>query len=131
VAPALSAKDRPGGQSQGFNVRRIKRIDCHPAESGEDSSPESISDTEHWLNWNGDLDNPNNSKDNWKADNKSYMELDKGSEDSETLEQRNVSATQNVPGLIRPIQWAKKKIEKALMTINIMETRRNKRLKKK
>ena len=57
VAPALSGKDLPGRQPQVVNVRRIKQIDCHTAESDEDSSPESISDTKNCLNWNGDLDN--------------------------------------------------------------------------
>jgi hypothetical protein len=131
VPPALSAKDLPGGRTQVLNVRRIKRIDRHPAESDEDSSPESISDTENWLNWNGDLDNPNDSEDDWEADNESDMELDNCSEVSETLEVRNVSAAPNVPGLIRPIRQSKKKVEKALLTVNIMETRRNKGIKKK
>jgi len=45
VPPALSAKDLPGGRKQILNVRRINQIDCHPAESDEDSLPESISDT--------------------------------------------------------------------------------------
>jgi len=131
VPPALSAKDLPGGRTQVLNVHRIKRIDRHPAESDEDSSPESISDTENWLNWNGDLDNPNDSEDDWEADNESDMELDNCSVVSETLEVRNVSAAPNVPGLIRPIQQSKKKVEKALLTVNIMETRRNKGIKKK
>jgi len=131
VPPALSAKDLPGGRTRVLNVRRIKRIDRHPAESDEDSSPESISDTENWLNWNGDLDNPNDSEDDWEADNESDMELDNGSEESETPELRTVSAAPNVPGLIRPILRSKKKVEKALLTVNIMETRRNKGIKKK
>jgi len=86
VPPALSAKDLPGGWTHVLNVCHIKPIDRHPAESDEDSSPESISDTENWLNWNGDLDNPNDSEDDWEADDESDMELDNGSEDSETLE---------------------------------------------
>jgi len=131
VPPALSANDLPGGRTQVLNVRRIKRIDRHPAESDEDSSPESISDTENWLNWNGDLDNANDSEDDWEADNESDMELDNCSEVSETLEVRNVSAAPNVPGLIRPIRQSKKKVEKALLTVNIMEMRRNKGIKKK
>jgi len=68
-----------------------------------DSSPESISDTENWFNWNGDSDNSNDSEDDWKADNESHMDLDNGREDSETPEHRNVSAAPNVPGLIPPI----------------------------
>jgi len=69
VPPALSAKDLPGGRTQVLNVHQIKLIDHHPAESDEDSSPESISDTENWLNWNWDLDNPNDSEGDWEADN--------------------------------------------------------------
>jgi hypothetical protein len=114
-----------------LNVRRIKRIDRHPAESDEDSSPESISDTENWLNWNGDLDNPNDSEDDWEADNEPDMELDNGSEESETPELRTVSVAPNVSELIRPILQSKKKVEKALLTVNIMETRRNKGIRKK
>ena len=130
VPPALSAKDLPGGRTQLLNVRWIKRIDCDPAESDEDGSPESISDTENCLNWNGDLDNPNDSEDDWEADNESDMELDNGSEVSATLEERNVSAAPNVPGLIRPIWQSNRKVEKALVTVNIMEMRRNKGIKK-
>jgi len=130
VPPALSARDLPGGRTQVLNVRRITRIDRHPAKSDEDSSPESISDTENWLNWNGDLDNPNDIDDDWEVDNESDMELDNGSEVSETLEVRNVSAAPNVPAPIRPISQSKMKVEKALATVNIMETRRNKGIKK-
>jgi hypothetical protein len=63
VPPALSTKDLPGRRTQIMNVRRIKQIDRHSAESDEDSLPESISDTENWLYWNADLHNPNDSKD--------------------------------------------------------------------
>jgi len=58
------------------------------------------------------------------------MELVKGSEDSENLEQRNVSAAPNVPRLIQSILQSKKKAEKVLMTVNIIETWRNKGIKK-
>jgi len=129
VPPALSAKDLPGGRTQILKVHRIKRIDRHPAESDEDSAPQSISDTENWHNWNGDLDYPNETENNWEADNESDMELDNGSENSETPEQRNVSAVQNGSGLIRPIRWTKKQVEEALLNINIMEMRRNKGIK--
>jgi len=71
LPPALSAKDLPGGRSQILNVRRIWRINRHPVESDYDSAPESISDTYDWLNWNGDLDNPNDSEDDCAADDES------------------------------------------------------------
>jgi len=131
VPPVSSAKDLPGGWTQVLRVRRIKPIDHQPAESVEDSSPESILDTINWLNRNGNLDNPNNSEDNCEADNESDMELDNGSEDSETPQQQNGSAALNVPGMIRCIRRSKKKAETMLMTDIIMETRRNKRIMKK
>jgi len=62
LPPALSAKNLPRGRTQIMNVRRIRRFNLHSVESNEDSAPESISDTEGWLNWNGDLDNPNDSE---------------------------------------------------------------------
>jgi hypothetical protein len=77
------------------------------------------------------LENLNNSPDDWEADNESDMELDNGSEVSETLEVWNVSAAPNVPGLIRPTRRSKEKIEKVLVTFNIMEMRRNMEIKKK
>jgi hypothetical protein len=131
LPPACTAKNLPGGQTKVLNVRRIKRVDRHAADNDEGSSPESISVTKNWLNWDGDLDNPNDIEHDWEADNESDMELDNGSEVSETLEVRNVSTALNAPGLIRPIRQSNKKVEKALVTVNIMETRRNKGLKKK
>jgi hypothetical protein len=76
------------------------------------------------------LGNPNNSEDDWEADNESDMELDNGSEESETPELQNVSAAPNVSGSIRPILQSKKKVQKELLTVNLMETRRNKGIKK-
>jgi hypothetical protein len=77
------------------------------------------------------LDNPNDSEDDWEEENESDRELDNSSEVSETLEVRNVSVAPNVPGLIRPIRQSKKKVENTLVTVNIMEIRRNKGIKKK
>jgi len=71
LPPALSAKDLPGGRTQILHVRQIRRINRHPVESDDDSTPESISDTNDWLNRNGDLDNPNDSEDDCAADDES------------------------------------------------------------
>jgi hypothetical protein len=131
VPPGLSATDLPAGRTQVLNVRRIKQIDRHLAECGVNSSPESISDTENWLDWNGDLVNPNDREDDWQADNELDMELDNGSENSKPPELRNASAALNVPGLIRPIRQSKKMVDKELLTVNIMDTRWNKGITKK
>jgi len=73
MPPALSAKHCPGGRTEIFNVCRIRRINCHPVESGVDSAPECSLDTEHWRNCNGDLDNPNDSEDDCMSDIQSEM----------------------------------------------------------
>jgi hypothetical protein len=86
-----------------LNVRQLKQIDRHSGASDDNSSPESITDTENWLNWNWDLDDPNEGEDDWEADNLSDMELVNCSEDSETPEQRNVSAAPDFPRFVRPI----------------------------
>jgi len=131
LPPALSSKELSGGRTQILNVRRIWRINRHPVESDEDSAPESISDTEDWLHWNGDLDNPNDSEKDCAADDDSDIEHNNCIEDPESPEQQDVSAAPNVPGLVRPTRKSKRQAEKVLMTVNEAETRRNKGGKKK
>jgi len=126
LPPALSAKDIPGGRTQILNVRRIRRINRHPVESDEDSAPESILDTEDWLNWNRDLDNPNDSEEDCAADDDSDIEHNNCIDDPECPEQQVVSAALNVPGLVRPTQKSKRQAEKVLVTVNAAETQRNK-----
>jgi hypothetical protein len=95
----------------------MRQIDCQCAKIDEDSAHESISDTENWLNWNGDLDNPNDSKDDCEADNESEIELENGVKETETPEQWNVSATPNVPELIQSTWRSKKIVERVLMMV--------------
>jgi len=92
LPPASSAKDLPGGRTQVLNVCQIKRIDHQLAEGDEDSAPESISDTKNWLDWNGDLHNPNVSDDDWEANDESNVEHDNSNEELESLEKQDVSA---------------------------------------
>jgi len=102
LPPALSAKDLPGGRTRILNVRRFRRINSHPVERDEDCTPEVISDTDDWLNWNGDLDNPNGSEKDRAADDETNIEHNNCIEDRECPEQQDVSAGPNVPGLVRP-----------------------------
>jgi len=129
--PPLSAKDLPEGRTQILNDRRIWWINWHPVESADDSPPESISATGGWLNWNGDLDNPNNSEDDCAADCESDIEHIKGIEDPECLEQWDSSCAPNVPGLIRPTRKSRRQAEKVFMTIKAIEMRRNMWVKQK
>jgi len=131
VPPALSAKNLPGGQTQILNVHGISRIKHHPVEIDEDSAPKSISDTEDWLNWTGDLDNPNDSKEHCAADDDSDIEHPNCIEDLQCPEHKDVSAAPNVPGLLRPTQKSKRHSEKVFMTANAVETRGNEGGKKK
>jgi len=97
LPPPLSAKHLPGGQPQVFNVHRIRRIDHHPFESDVHSAPDTISDTEIWLNWIGDLDNQIDSEEDCMADNESDIEPDNCIKPSESPEHWVVSAAPNVP----------------------------------
>ena len=119
-----------GGRTQLLNVRQIRRINRHSVESDEDSTLESISDTEDWLNWDGDLHNPNDSEDNFAADVESDMEKDSIIGDSECPEQWDVSAVPNVPGSILPTLKSKRQAEEVLMTVSAIEPTRNRGVKK-
>jgi hypothetical protein len=79
-----------------LNVRQIRRIDHHPVQSAEVISPEWISDTNNWLDLNGDLDNPNAGRDDWNADNKSDIQLDNTIKDLVWAMHREVSTPPNI-----------------------------------
>jgi hypothetical protein len=87
LAPAVPAKYLPGGRTQNLNVHTIQRINRDAVECGEDSPPESISDTNDWLNWNRDLDNPTDRQDDYGVKNESYIENNNGIEVSEYPEE--------------------------------------------
>jgi len=104
--------DLPGGRSQIFNVCRIRRINRDLVASDEDSAQESLSDTDDSLNWNGDLDNPNDSEDDCAADDEYDIDDYNAIEDSECPEQQDVSAAPNVHRLVRPRWKSKSQTEK-------------------
>jgi len=118
LPPALSAKDLPGGRTHILNFRRIRRINRHPVDSDEVSAPESISDTNDWLNWNHDLDTPNDSEEDCAGDDESDIQHNNCIKDPECPEHQDVSATPNVPGLVRPTRKSKRQAEKVLVTVN-------------
>jgi len=130
LPPAWSAKDLHGRWTQILNDHRIRRINCHPVESDEDSAPESILDTENWLNWNGNLDTPNDSKEDCTADIEFDIEQNNGIENSESREQQDVSAVPHGPELVRPTWKSKRQAEQVLVMVNVIETRRNTGVKK-
>jgi hypothetical protein len=107
------------------------RINCHPVESYTDSAPESISNTDDWLNWNGDLDNPKHSEEHCAVDDDSDIEHNNFINDPECPEQQDVSTMPNVPGLVPLARKSKKQAETVFVTVNAVETRRNKGGKKK
>jgi len=102
LPPALSTKELPGGQTHILKDCRIRTINHHPVQCDEDSATECISETEDCLNWNGNFDIPNDTKDHCVADVESGIEHCNGIKDPECPEQRDESATPNVPALIQP-----------------------------
>jgi len=92
-------------------VRRIRRINRHPVEGKDGSPSDFISDTDDWLNWNGDLDNPDHSENDSAADDESDIGPNNGLEDPYCTEQQDVSAAPNVPGLVRPTRKSKDRLK--------------------
>jgi hypothetical protein len=130
LPPALSAKDLPGGQTQILNVRQIQRINLLTVKSDEDSAPESILDTEDRFHWNGDLDDPNDSKDDCMVNLESDIDQENSIEGPDCPMQRDVCATPNIPGLIWPTWTSQSPAEQVFVTVNAIETRRIKGVKK-
>jgi len=77
------------------------------------------------------LDNPNDSKDDCAADDESDIGPNNGNEDPECPERQDVSALPNVSELVWLTRKSKRQAEKELVTVNAVETRRNKGGKKK
>jgi hypothetical protein len=129
LQPALSAKVLSGGRTQIFNILHIWEINCHPVESDEGCIPESISDTDDYLNWNGDLKSPIDSEEDCAEDNESDIDHNNAINDPECPVQQDVSAAPNVPGMVRPTRKSKRQAEKKFVTVSPVETRRNSRAK--
>jgi hypothetical protein len=87
--------------------------------------------TNNWLNRNGDLANQNDSDHDWAAGNESDIEQHTGIEDLECPAQWDGSAVPNGPRLIQPTWKSKTQDEKVFLTVNGIEMRRNKGVKKK
>jgi len=90
------------GPTPVLNDRWIKWIYLYPTESDDTSSPESISDTEKWLHWNSDVDNPNESEDDSAADDAFDVVQQNSFDGPESPEQWDVCAAPNVPRSIWP-----------------------------
>jgi len=131
MPPALSAKDLPGEQTQILNIHRIRRLNYHPVQSDEECLPQSILDSEDWLYWNSNLDDPNDSKDDCTPDDESNIEQRNGIEDLECPEQLDVSAARNVHRLVWPTPKSMRQAEEVLVTVDSIEMRRNTGVKQK
>lgn len=104
----MSTKDPLRGQTEILIVCRIARINCHPVEHCENGSPDSIADTHDWLDWIGDVVNPNDCEDGCMAHVESDIDQEHRIKDPVCTEQRDVCAAPNIPTLIRPT-WRSKK----------------------
>jgi hypothetical protein len=127
----LHFADVRGEQTQVWNVNQITRINCHTVDMDDDGTSETIMDAKTWLNWNGNLDNANNSNDICTADGKSDIEQDTGIKDLKSAGQWDMmNAKENVPGLIWPIRQSKSQTEQVLAMVNALEMMINKGVKK-
>jgi len=79
--PGLDRQDAAGwvfgqcrNRTEHFFRSKPRPLAGHPDPLPILRTPESISDTANWPSWNGDLDNPNDSKDNCAADDVSAIE---------------------------------------------------------
>jgi hypothetical protein len=70
LPPSISHIDLPGGKTKLYNIHRIWGINGHFGKTDYDSSAKTNSDTDDWLHWNGNLDNPIYSETNGEADDK-------------------------------------------------------------
>jgi len=88
LPPGLSATGLPAGWTQVSHIPWIRRIRHHPGESDKDWAPESISNTENWLNCNSHFNNQNESEDDCKADDESDIKPCNGTKAGQSPEHR-------------------------------------------
>jgi hypothetical protein len=130
LPPGLYATDLTGGQIGIFNVHQIRRFNHHPDDSEEESTPQRILESENWLNWDRDLDNANDSKDDCATDAESAIGREMSIEDPEHPVLRDVCATPNVSALFWPTLKSKIQAEMVLVMFNAIQTRRDMGVKK-
>jgi len=129
LPPRLSEKNLPLGWTPILNVRQIRKTNCQAVKSNEDSAHQGISDTEDWLHWNWDLDDPIDCKDDCAAEHESDIEQENGNKDPECPKQRGVSDAPNDRGFIWPIRKSKRRPDNVSTTVAAIEMRRNKIVK--
>jgi hypothetical protein len=94
----MCAKDLSDGRTQVLKMCQIRRIDHISSESDQDCALEIISNCDNWLNWNGDLDNPNNSEADSMADDECVIVECGGNKASVSPETHIVSSVMNISG---------------------------------
>jgi hypothetical protein len=99
-------------------VSQIRRINCHPVKSDEDRAPDSISGSEDWLSWNGELDGPEDSEDYCTVDVEYMMGYDNIIEDLDCPEQQILGAAPNIARLIRPKRESMIQAQKLVVMVN-------------
>lgn len=123
------------GQARVRHFRRIRRIDRHPNDTDGDSGGEGHSDTEDWLNWNGDFDDEDGDDEN---DSSADEDLDSAlasiSRTKVIPDPSRVDAALNIPGLIRPVRKSSRIRQLAVMesaTAKVVQTTRGRGGKRK
>ena len=64
------------------------------------------SDTDDWLLWNGDLDNPNYNENDGEADDEHDMDICNDSDVIDEAQQPFVHAAPDIAGFIRPVRMS-------------------------
>jgi hypothetical protein len=90
-------------------------------ERDEDSALEIISDTDDWPNWNGNLNNPNDSDADCAADDETDIEHNNAIKVLDCQEQQNVSATPNVCRLVQPTRKSKRHAGQVFIKVNTVK----------
>jgi hypothetical protein len=121
----------PGRHTQILDVHRIRRFNYRPVACDVNSTADSISDSEDWLTWSGNLDHPNVIEDDCAADFEFNIVLYIGIEDAECPEQQDASATATIHRLIGTTWKSKSQAEMLLVTVSETEMNRNQAVKEK
>jgi hypothetical protein len=116
---SLPQTELPDGRTQILNVRRIRRINRSALESDQESTSDMDTDSEDWLNWDGDVDDlTNDESEHSAAETSENDSLEQCSDFGESLP----DGTENirrppalfVPGLVHPVRKSQRIEELAI-----------------
>jgi hypothetical protein len=120
LPPDISAKDLSAIWTQVLNAHLTKIIHCHPAQSDENSVPETCSETKNLHNSSCDFDHRNELNDVQGAEHEIDIGLHSGSRYPERSERLYDSVTPNDTRVILTIWRSTKMAELRLIIVSAM-----------